>query len=415
MRRHVVVLMLVFVFLLAACGGGGGQDATMPDEYGGGAVEPEAQAPAPTPTLPPAPPTPTPAPTPTSAPSGTEGQAAEGGGLLSFFFPTERKAEEIRDFRVRYTQRVKVEGEGVPEEFSAQYRDGLVLMDMTMEVTTEPPASRTVVRGLYAMMGGLATGGPGQGEEGGEPVMEMIQIGNDVWFKMGENWTYFSQEESTFDPESVLADFKEYAGVEGWEQVGTETVNGFETVHYRASLSADGLGEIVQSPLADMMGLMVTEFLPSDLRFEGFTGDLYVTEDELLVKAMYATTWRGTNEEGQEVAVTSEFSYEIEGVNLGITVEPPEDMAEAEQVVPLPEGAKRTGAFGGIQSYTVSDMSLEEVMAFFEEALPANGFTITQTFTVPNGGMFQASKDGKTYMISVDAQGGQVSISIIEQ
>ncbi|MDQ7028712.1 MAG: hypothetical protein Q9O62_02490 [Ardenticatenia bacterium] len=299
MRRSAVVILFVFVLLLAACGGAGGQEATMPDEYGGGAVETEAQAPTPTPAPPQAEaPTPTPvppSPTPTSAPSGPgdEPSDREGSGVLSFLFPTELKVEEIQDFRVRYVQRVKAEGEGVPEEFKAQYRDGLVLMDMTMDVTVEPPANRTVMRGLYAMMGGLMTGGPGEGADGGELVMEMIQVEDDVWIKMGENWTYFSQEESTFDPQAVLSDFKEYVGVDGWEQVGTETVNGFQTVHYSVNIAADGVVEGVQNPLMDLMGLMTAEFLPSDLRFEGVTGDLYVTQDELLIKAVYTTMWQG--------------------------------------------------------------------------------------------------------------------------
>ncbi len=233
-------------------------------------------------------------------------------------------------------------------------------------------------------------------------------------FKSGDEWMFFTQEEEAFDPQSDLEMFKDFISGVDWQRVGSETVNGFQTTHYRVEISPS---EISGTPGAflDMLSQLGTSMQNVEFVVEQITGDAYVTDDGLLIKAVYTTTWRG-EQEGKEIRVTEEFSYQIEGINLGITIEAPASI-EVEEDVPLPEGAVRTGLIMGMRTYKVTGMSVDDVVAFYEEALPANGFTVDSKFTQPGtGGMIQANKEGTNYTIIVSPEDdGSVNITVMPE
>jgi len=73
-----------------------------------------------------------------------------------------------------------------------------------------------------------------------------------------------------------------------------------------------------------------------------------------------------------------EIIFEVLDLNSGITIELPAEAEVPETSVPLPEGATLQSAFAGTLVYGVSGATLDDVVAFYDEALPQNGFTVTQ-------------------------------------
>ncbi len=386
MRRISALTCFVAALVLgAACRGGGGAPTAT--------IAPEA-TPAPAPVASPtaAPASATTLPSPPTPTSETTGQQ-----ILSFLLPIDAQVGDIRDYRLRYVNRMTVEGEQLPPNIPAE----LLLWDFTMEAVIDPPATRTVMRSAYPGPGTSAT-------PAAELGFEMIQIGDTAWIKSGDRWLPMTQMPPQ-DPKRPLEDLAQlFARGPAWDRVGTETVNGFATTHYRYESSSPDAA-IWASVFGTAMLASSVEL--TDVQVGSVTFDAYLTDDDLLVRGIIRAVASGRLG-GNPVTMTQEQTYDLEGVNLGITIEAPQ--VETRPVdVPLPEGATHKETLLGMTTYAVSGMSVDEVVAFYQEALPANGFTIGMSSTEPGqGGLIEASKDGKTYYISIALENGEVTITV---
>jgi len=337
-------------------------------------------------------PTPTAAPTRGTTPSSTRTPADEQG--LSFAFPDEVQGGTIRDYRVRTISQITVEGENVPADLAA----GSLVWDISLDIVLDPPARHAVIHGLQAS----------SSLPSGMQQVELIQIGDTVWIKMGDVWSQVTQPPATFD--QLLYFKEEFRNVPQWERVGTETVNGFSTTHYRYKFSSSELTTLSTSMFtAGMLG-GGREF--TDVVVESVTNDAYVTDDGMIVRSISQWVVKARLD-AQPVTLTLESRYDVEGVNLGITIVPPQVETPAADV-PLPEGATHKETLFGIVTYVVSGMTVDEVVAFFQEALPANGFTVGMSTVQPGeGGVIEARKDGKSYFITIDREAGEVTVTIM--
>lgn len=399
MRLRYGLMALLLVGMLVACAGQATptRQPTAPPQV---TVEQVTPTPTPTPTPRPQPtPTPTPKPSPTPTP-----EQVEAGGPFSALLP--QSAEGVRDYRLRYVHAIRFEGAAL-RDIGEQYPEEVPLWEATIEATVDPPARHIVMRGLFASFLAIFTGTAPEEKEA-FPEVEMIQIGEKMWINTPQGWILFTQQ-AEYDPESDLQDFQQSLSISGWQRVGSEQVNGFQTDHYRVEISSSSEETEALPGFLDMLQQFgAAEY---DFRLERIVGDAYVTSDGLLVKAELEQQWH-VAAQGEEGRWIEKFTFELEGVNLGITIEPP-TTEEVEEPVPVPPGAVRTGVFGPTRTYQVADMTLQEVVAFYQDALPANGFTIEQSLN--NGQLLTVSKGGKRYTILIGPLGGNVNIAITEQ
>lgn len=362
MRRSLWVMMVFVVFLLV---GGCARQASEP--------APEtAPAQAEQPTLPP----------PTQPPSNAPSMSQAGNWYV--------RPENVQDFRARFT--LWVSGEGLPQGVSQD----TPYWTWTLEATRQPPARRIVVSG--SAMGGE------------QNAMEVIEVEDKMWVRMEDTWVLATGQ----TPPDIDEDMDQLSGPFGsvdWREVGREQINGFDTVHYRAEVDLPaGTAWGLMDRLAQAMG---TEGRITASRFEG---DVYVAGEGLVVRALYRL--RHTVEaQGKTTQITEEMHYELEGVNLGLTIEIPEMAGQTSGAdVPLPEGAQMITAMQGMMVYEVSG-SVADVVTFYEQALPAQGFTITSKQVNPmTGGMFMVTKGDQRYIIVIaPSSPNQVQITLQQQ
>jgi hypothetical protein len=297
---------------------------------------------------------------------------------------------------VRTSSRITVEGENVPPDLAA----GTFLWDFSMDVVLDP-AARHIVMHVSPSSAGLPF-------TQGQDRLEVIQIEDTSWIKIGGTW---SQMTLPSDQVNQTLYFKDLLpSMPSWERVGTETVNGFSTTHYRAQVSSSELAALSASLFASGLLGAGREF--TDVVLESFTYDTYVTDDGLIVRTV-AKWVAEARLDGQPVTLTLESIYDVEGVNLGITIAPPQVETPAAEV-PLPAGATHKETLLGIVTYVVSGMTVDEVVAFYQEALPAGGFTIGMASTQPGeGGVIEARKDGKSYFITIGLEDGEVTVTVM--
>lgn len=394
-RRWTLFTMVVLLAVLAACGGARVSPTTVP---------PTAEAtrvPTPTP-LPPTPtPKPTNTPTPTPVPPTPTPTFTPMPQTKVTFIPVE-KAADIQDARLR--MRVSITGE---MEDLQPYK-GKPVMEWMMEVTRNPPAKRLVMTGLMAqMMGG------GQQEDN---VLEFVQVGDQMWMKVGGTWMMVtSPEQRPGNPEEELRAYLGTFSPEEWKEVGHEKVAGFDTTHYHIEVDAEKVAAVPALGFFSAFLESLGKGANVEARPVRFVGDVYATDADVIMKASYSLSFQVTQDD-KTMSVTETLEYEIEGVNLGLVIKPPQ-VEVPTAPIPLPEGAQLTMSMGKMQVYTVRDMALKDVLAFYEERLPQEGFTIEfKTVSPDQGGMWSISKDGKTYSLIVGTSStNEVSITVQEE
>ncbi len=394
-KRWTLLTMIFLLAVLAACGGAKATPtAVAPAEQAPPAASPTPVPPTPTPkptnTPTPIPSTPTPTPTFTPKPQ-----------TKITFAPVE-EAADIQDVRLR--MRVSISGE--MEDLQA-YK-GKPVMEWVMEVTRNPPAKRLVMTGvMVGMMGG---------EQQGENVLEFIQVGDRMWMKAGGTWMMVtSPEQRPGNPEEELRAYLGTFSPEEWKEVGHEKVAGFDTTHYHIEVEAEKVAAVPTLGFFSAFLESLGKAANVEARPVRFVGDVYATDADVIMKASYSLSFQVTQDD-KTLPVTETLEYEVEEVNTGLVIKPPQ-VEVATTPIPLPEGAQLTMSMGKMQVYTVRDMALKDVLAFYEERLPQEGFTIEfKTVSPDQGGMWGISKDGKTYSLMVGASSAnEVSITIQEE
>ena len=395
MRRWGWLLVILSAWLLVACGGG----EASTNEAAGETAAAQPTVTAPTSTLPVPTATPTPEPTPLPTPTPTTAEASAERPM--FHLPTD--LADIQDARLHYVVRVRVEEGSLPQ---VEQNDA-ALVEWTMELTREPPARHIVMEGMLAALGAAMTGNEA-------PQVELIQVEDQMWVRVGDQWLLAAQQEPPSvdqDLESVLQ-ITALGDLEPQERV---TVNGFETVRYHTEWNAAVIDEPATFGFLDSFLAAFGAREDVDIQPEQVVLDIFATDDDLIVKAVYQIQHHVTQND-QSATLVEEIVFEVQSINTGITIEPPADAAATTLDIPLPEGATLQSMFAGTYVYVVPGATLDDVVAFYDEALPQNGFTITQRVVMSGqGGLLQAEKEGRVYQVVIGADAeGQTSITLLQ-
>jgi hypothetical protein len=358
----IVVLIMIAGLVLAACGG------STPTAAPEATRKPAQNEPAAQPTKPPAVQPPV-ADSPTATPEGLELSNVTAG------------LTDLDSYKASFTMTFEGKENGQPKSSSLSFSE---------EFVKEPPAKRTVITGFGAMLGG-ASETPAPDQDSG---IESIEVGGKMYSKMGDICSQVTAESgpqanTMMDPNSIIG------GVRGAQRVGSETINGVPTVHYK--LDASGL---------EMMGY-----------FNG-DGDVWVAESgDYVVKYTFQATGSdkffggSSDSEG-----TIKWDYEVSDVNQPIVIQPPEDCGGAAEDIPMMSDAQDQAAFGGTSTYSTPS-KFEDVAAFYEKEMKAKGWTEAEGGMSAEGvSMKNYTKDGRTVqvMITGDSGGDKSTVMITE-
>ncbi|GIU92149.1 MAG: hypothetical protein KatS3mg011_1055 [Acidimicrobiia bacterium] len=314
----------------------------------------------------------TPSPTGTSDGTATTSQPPSAGGFGAVA-PSEAG---FSDYRARFD----MSGSAGEETFQ---------MSWIMEQVLDPPAFRIVF----------------EGTSGQVPATEVVGIGDEVWVKVGDQWMYSAQAGFTPpDPESFFDLFT--VEPEGWEEVGTEEVAGRPTRHLRVTWNVTDPGVVAPTLLSGGRFQLTG---PAEVQ-----ADVWVDDQDVVWRWTYQTE-ASAQVDGEQTDLVYQVSFEIEGVDLGLVIEPPAAAPEgAPGGVPVPEGAVMVMSSESQAIFQVSDMPIDEVVAFYDQALPQAGFEVSNRIEQPGAGaVYTVEKEGTTFTVAVAPSGtGTVTISI---
>ncbi len=395
-NRVLPILALLLIFSLAACGGKSAEPtqapatdnapaASQPANSDSGAKTEATSVPptnTPEPTNTPVPPTPTPAPTNTPEPQ--EEMASDfariedvvdsyhAEGEFSYIVTTKPKADD-GDLDLKMT-------------FSSDW----VKADNPYGYNTA-----TVIKGVDL--------GQGTNDEETPQDIQMISIDDVTYLKINNQWMSMQRDETGDDPTMSINVDDFIANMDEVKRVGKEKVNGINAIHYQYKDTAS-LESILNSIMEQQLGENedLSQFEAVDT---AASGDIWIAEKgKYAVKAEtnMETTFKSKDGD-KEVHIIGRTLVEIKDVNGDIVIEPPEDAPQPGQTsipgfepgtFPMPEKTTVEGSFGGMTNLT-SQLSVDEVNAFYDEELPKLGWT-------KKGDMMPTwSKDGKSFVLMV--------------
>jgi hypothetical protein len=362
-RILLIVAILSFALLLAACGGG---EAEQPTDTGGEkAVVAATNTPMPESTD-----TPVPEPTDTLAPPPTDTPVPE---------PTDTPAPELNPANITQPEKLfdSVRSRG---NFSVdiQYASGeSEEQTMTFEMDWVKTDNE------YGSDMSMVMSGFGGGEEGAPDSMAIYSVGDTTSMNIGGEWMSSPRDPDELDTmPSIFQSPEDFTDqLEDLEKVGKETVHGIKTTHYKfedVALLADILSE--------------EDFAEAKM-FSNIGGDIWVARDgNWVVKMSYEVSGKDIPDDGSgKGSIDSAkiiWDFEVYEINTLDSIELPEDAPAPGEVgipgfepgeFPIPDDTTMQGGFGGIYMLE-SALGEEEVNAFYDEALPALGWTKEEGF-----------------------------------
>ncbi|RME81881.1 MAG: hypothetical protein D6775_12490, partial [Caldilineae bacterium] len=255
----------------------------------------------------------------------------------------------------------------------------------------------------------------GEGQPEVPSEVAIYAVGTNMLMKLGEEWVTAPREGDEVDqlpaifsrPDELVTDLQDF------KNEGEETVNGIDVVHY----SFD------QAPFLDMLlGLeQGLDLSAADIRI---LGDIWVaTDGNYVVKFAWSLEGKDvpdTDEEGNEVLtdVSIRWVFELTEVNTLDAITLPEDAPTPGAIevpgfapgeFPIPPNTTVEGSFGGMISLQ-SELSQEEVTAFYDEHLAALGWTKQEGF-MPSW----TKGDVTINVITAPGDGGGTNIMIMGQ
>ena len=301
---------------------------------------------------------------PTEVPAGGEA-ATEGEEEIELSSVTSG-LQSLDSYRANFKMAVTDTAGGGTEEWA---------YEMDMEVVRDPSAQHMVIQGGAAAEG----------------VFEMFQIGDTRYITMGEGQCISTSAEDEamnaemFEPGDVIG------GLSNARRVRPDQdVNGIRCRHY--------------------------EFDQTGLTWGGFgkaEGEVWVAVDgEYVVKYLLQAEGKGPTS-GKEGHL--EWVYEIRDVNQPISVEPPAGCGAAESEYPMMADATDLTTMENMVMYT-SASSLDDVLAFYKEQMPADGWSETGDSITSEGTAMQSyTKEGVTVSLTLTEQDGKVTVLIMGQ
>lgn len=249
--------------------------------------------------------------------------------------------------------------------------DGVDEGEITWDVAfvREPPARH------YRMSG---REGPDTEEES---HIELIQVGEDTYTSFGDEWIAMTSDEEMVSP--WVQPPGAYVSRDS-ERVGTETMNGYESIHYRAAEDAS------------LMGLGSVE-----------TADYWVSvEHDVIVRSV--VEWVGSD--GADGQGRWTMQWDLTDINEPIAITAPEgvDKPGLPDDVPLMPGATNVSSMMGMTSFD-TDATAEEVLEYYKEALDTNGWSFDSTLMDT---MHSFTKEGRSLTLVIDPESTPLSVML---
>ena len=234
-----------------------------------------------------------------------------------------------------------------------------------------------------AAMHWIMSGSEGPGADD-ELYMEMIQVEGASYMNYGdEEWMAMTSDEDLGDVWSYApGDFVDSDS----QRVGTETVNGYRSVHYRSTDTAAyfGMGQLTEA-------------------------DYWVsTEHDVVVRGVVG--WVVDDMEDGESGEWH-MEWDVTDINEPITIVAPEGVAKPglPEDVPLMAGASNVSSMMGMTNFEI-EATAEEVTAFYMEALEDNGWTHEES---PLPIMHAFNKDGRELTLMIDDEQTPTAVTIM--
>lgn len=410
MQKRSLLTLLVVLLLAVGLAGCGGDEEPEPTDTPVPVVAAPTDTPVP-PTDTPVPPTDTPVPPtntpePTSPPAEEGGQASSGGesgGAEASAAETQSAyaspSDVLKSFRSRGTfAMTSTYADGSTEQQVMQFEGAFVAADNAYG--SDEYVAITV-------------------NEGDVPQsMTIYKVGDNVFVNSEGEWITVGRDNSGMF--TMMADIftsmmsEVIVNMDEAQNLGEEAINGVQAVHYRVDEPE------VFKRMAQITG-------EQDGVIETVAVNVWVaTDGNYVVKYSIQASVTGvptTDDAGNDVVAdqTVDWSFEIYDINSGdVTVTLPPDAPEpgvvsipgfAEGEFPLPEGAEIEMSMFGMPQ-VVSDLSEEDLTAFYRQALTDLGWTFNGTM-----GFYEVSKDDVSFTmwISTDPETGKSTAQIITE
>lgn len=241
--------------------------------------------------------------------------------------------------------------------------------------------------------------------ESNSESMEVIQIEDQMWVRFGGEWMQTSADEGTDVAEGFSSLMVDSDDIEQFEQgdykyVGSETIDGIKTRHYQGEYLAPWMMAFADDT--------------DDAKMEKGVVDVWVADESNLPKftVKMIVVMEGTVNDAEAKYTMSQT---VTDINKQFTIEPP----SADVVGGLPEGvplypdAVDVTTFGGMTVFASSD-SVDDVAAFYNDALESGGWERTENMEIESMVTSQWQKDGETLSVNIspgeDDSGSSVMI-----
>jgi len=383
--RWILILILLASLTLGLVACGGEPETAEPAATEAAQVEPTETEPA---TATPLPPTETPEPTDVPEPTATTETQPETPAEELDLAELET-ANDLSSYRANMTVSISGSNNGEPVDESLTF---------LIEYTSEPQAQHIVMSGM------------GMTVTEGLDSIEMYQVEDTSYLKLGDQWLSVPAGEDTLDssgfiqPEDVLEDTC------GWTKQSDTEYNGVMSHHWTASKE-------------DMEACMTAAELADIGDVTAASGELYVAVEGNYVVHL-SMVFEGQNLDagmGEEALDEGrmEIAFDMTDVNQPFVIELPEEAVASSGLpddVPVPDDAQDVAnAFGMITFSTASTPA--EVSEFYQAQMPQNGWTEASVEDMGSMFMLDFTKDGRTasLMISADEDTGMTSVLITIQ
>jgi len=214
-----------------------------------------------------------------------------------------------------------------------------------------------------------------------ESWMEMIWIDGVTYMNYGDEWMAFSSDDEDmaeawgYAPEDVVTDDS--------QRIGTETVNGYRSVHYRAT----GMGLALAGELRQADYWVSTEY---DVVVRGIVQWISTVGDD-------SGEWN--------------MQWDVTDINEPIVITAPEgvDKPGLPDDVPLMPGASNVSSMMGFTNFE-TDATAAEVTEFYMQALEDNGWTFESSMIET---MHSFNKEGRSLTLMIDDESTPTTVTIM--
>ncbi len=390
----LILLALLLVFTLAACGGGDKATETA-EKAPAATTEMATQAPATQPEA-----TKAEEAQPTAAP---EKEATSAPQEEPTATPEEKPISEVNRIEDvvnsyhsegEFTYQVTVTPADDSEDIS---------VDMTFE-SDWVKADNTYGYNMATTVSGLGMPTSNDNNDTANATYQLISIDDTTYIKMGDQWISAPRDQAGDESQTFSINIDEFASnLEDLDKVGTETVNGIKATHYTYKDES-----VYDSMLGDILSSLKKENENIDDYDKGNVvtqSDIWIANDgKYPVKA--ETTVEATFKSkvsDKQISVKAHTLVEISNINGDITIEPPADAPKPGEVsvpgfepgtFPIPDQTTVDGSMAGMTTMT-SQLSVDEVTAFYDEQLTSMGWTKTE------GIMPTWTKDGNSFTLMI--------------